>query len=102
MAEYIEREALLKEMLDFHSIPVYIGHVSDEDIMFENMVEFVKEQPTADVVEVVRCKDCKYFEIDEEDELGECKCGNMAMSYCGVLYPQRNDFCRYGERKCDK
>jgi hypothetical protein len=91
MAEYIEREALLKEMLDFHSIPVYIGHVSDEDIMFENMVEFVKEQPTADVVPVVRCKDCKYYRV----------------SYLECRNPHHNGiincegYCSYGERRCE-
>jgi hypothetical protein len=52
-----------------------------------------------DVVPVVRCKDCKHFEIDEEDELGECKCGYITVSYNGALYPQRNDYCSYGERR---
>jgi hypothetical protein len=52
-----------------------------------------------DVVPVVRCKDCEYFEIDEEDELGECKCGYITVSYNGALYPQRNDYCNYGERR---
>ena len=59
----------------------------------------IDDMPTADVVSVVRCKDCKYFEIDEGDELGECKCGYISLSYSGVLYPHRTDFCNYGERK---
>lgn len=59
----------------------------------------IDKEPTADVVPVVRCKDCKYFEIDEGDELGECKCGYISLSYSGVLYPHRTDFCNYGERK---
>ena len=55
----------------------------------------------ADVVEVVRCKDCKYFEISEGDALGLCKCGYITVSYGGELYPQEDDFCSYGERKDD-
>lgn len=54
--------------------------------------------PTADVVEVVRCKDCKYFEIEDGDILGLCKCGYIAVSYNGELYPKETDFCSYGEK----
>lgn len=52
-----------------------------------------------DEVVVVRCKDCKYFEIEKDDVLGVCKCGYMAVSYGGELYPKENDFCSYGERR---
>lgn len=42
----------------------------------------VQNQPTIDAVEVVRCKDCKYFD-------GEC-CDR-----------HDGDFCSFGERKND-
>lgn len=51
--------------------------------------------PTADVVEVVRCKDCKY-------------CYKMGVSglYWACKHPDRNpngcspnDYCNYGERE---
>ena len=54
--------------------------------------------PTADVVEVVRCKDCVHFEAITLDSgisvgLGNCKNTN------GInLYPNETDFCSYGER----
>jgi hypothetical protein len=44
--------------------------------------------PTADVVEVVRCKDCIHY----KDE------------WCEILKaetPIADGFCCYGERKCD-
>lgn len=46
-----------------------------------------------DVVEVVRCKDCKYW--TEEKDLG------MFCSHWGSMLaePQADDFCSYGERK---
>ena len=41
--------------------------------------------PTADVVEVVRCKDCKYF---------------SEIQHCGVLgFCEPNEFCSRGERR---
>lgn len=63
--------------------------------------DFLDNIPTADVVPVVRCEKCKFFKMDEDDELGECMCGSMAMSYGGALYPRRNDYCSYGERRCE-
>lgn len=47
-------------------------------------------QPTADVVEVVRCKDCKHFRFS--DMYGECSQAHM-----GIVRP--DDFCSYGERE---
>lgn len=46
-----------------------------------------------DDVEVVRCKDCEYYEYDE--------CGNpyIFMSDGAHLYTDPNDFCSYGERR---
>ena len=48
---------------------------------------------TADVVEVVRCKDCKYWQ-DNNDGYPheECRWGNGET-------PDADDFCSYGERK---
>lgn len=45
---------------------------------------------TADVTEVVRCKDCKYLMFS--DMYGECSQAHM-----GIVRP--DDFCSYGERK---
>lgn len=70
-------------------------YVNDIDLNLETCNFFIDKTK---FVEVVRCKDCKYFEIDEEDELGECKCGYITVSYNGALYPHRTDFCSYGER----
>ena len=45
----------------------------------------------ADVVSVVRCKDCKYFKAHAL----ACTYPNHN-GYCNV-----NDYCSFGERKCD-
>ena len=66
----------------------------------------IKNTPTADVVEVVRCKDCKHFcEYSEahkravERADGDCFI-RMMYSLDHQFYAVRyNDFCSYGERK---
>jgi len=50
-------------------------------------------QPTADVVEVVRCKDCKHYEIGKSYTP---YCNNV-MNLFEEMKP--TDFCSYGERK---
>lgn len=52
----------------------------------------LKEAPTADVVEVVRCKDCKHL---IKDIFNRTAC-NRTFDMFGVL---KDDFCSYGERK---
>ena len=49
------------------------------------IVSFLEAQPTANVVEVVRCKDCKYF---------------SEFRHCGVLgFCEPNEYCSRGERR---
>lgn len=50
---------------------------------------------SADVVEVVRCKDCKYFtkEMIGDDLECICKC------FCGMMVPASDFYCSYGERR---
>lgn len=43
-----------------------------------------------DLVEVVRCKECKHFSLDY---CGICGCG------CGLRVVDKNQFCSYGERR---
>ena len=89
MAEYIEREALLKEMLGLHTIPVYIGHVTDEDVMFETMVDVVKEHPTADVVPVVKghWEERSFIVFDSEIKLG------YNCSECNTTWDTPTPYC---------
>ena len=53
----------------------------------------LREAPTVDAVEVVRCKDCKYWQ-DNNDGYPheECRWGHGET-------PDANDFCSNGERK---
>ena len=58
--------------------------------------------PTADVEEVVRCKDCKHFTIEDGDYYGWCRCPRILTNYNGEIYPEENFFCSYGERRTEE
>ena len=87
MAEYIEREALLREIERREALMV-----GDKLISVDAMKSFIKNRPAADVVEVVRCKDCKYFGLNDEN-----------VPYCinpfGLDDPEPNGFCNYRRNK---
>lgn len=50
--------------------------------------------PAVDVVQVVRCKDCRFYET-----MGACECPKAHK----IEFPTRepDDFCSFGERKDD-
>ena len=61
---------------------------------------FLVKQPRVDAVEVVRCKDCKHWSVDQYG----CVC-NLHSEKENADYPAfeiqmlPTDFCSYGERK---
>ena len=56
----------------------------------------LQEAPTVDVVEVVRCRNCKYGDWDSKpDDAMVC------MRTKDGFWRSGNDFCSYGERKED-
>lgn len=87
MAEYIEREAVLK-LLNRNSITKHITFADDVSIY-----DTIKNMISADVVEVVRCKKCKH-----RTEVTEC---NNTLYFCRKKqnYIKLTDYCSYGERK---
>ena len=52
----------------------------------------LREAPTVDAVEVVRCAQCKHFKRNLEND-------TYCSSVNGLTDPQEDDFCSYGERK---
>lgn len=83
MAEYTDKDKLLNaiECID-------ISDCTDIDDIFIEIERTIDEHPTADVVEVVRCKECKNH---NRPRLGYC-----SMTLCLV---NSDDFCSYGKRK---
>ena len=60
-----------------------------------NPVEYLDEVPAADVVEVVRCKDCTYF--------NHVKCQEERAGLCEHFdtYMYISDYCSDGYRRAD-
>lgn len=84
---YVDRRKLI---LDFYSSRKYTDY---GEYAFE-IISRICAQPAADVVEVVRCKNCKWWEKGKDYTP---YCNNID---CGLFYTAReNDFCSYGERK---
>ena len=63
--------------------------------MFENAM---KDAPTVDAVEVVRCKECKHWKQTDEIPVhyGEC-----LDSIFGYVAPREDFFCANGERRSE-
>ena len=73
MAEYIERDAALEIVK--RTSGDYVAAFAE-----------IRKIPAADVVSVVRCKECKHLFY-------------TMCAACGFLPHKPNDFCSYGERK---
>lgn len=89
MSRYIKLE-------DLQKFPIRKDHYDkkngSETYVFgvEDVLEYAKYLPTADVVEVVRCKDCQYWTGKDYD--GCCIKNGLATRFA-------KEYCSYGERK---
>ena len=90
MIKYIELEALKnrfakrlvwlkKDIHDEYSLGLRDGCEYD--------IKLIDEIPAADVVPVVRCRECKHYD------------GKWMCKISGVPSRKPNDFCSYGDRK---
>ena len=82
--EYIERSEVIRTILG--QPPEHYPEVYYRDI---------KELPAADVLEVVRCKDCEHYFCNTP------YCKKHKVGYCAFdeIVKDKNHFCSYGERK---
>lgn len=85
--EYIERDYILRTL----------ASMNYPWIDFEDAYEIVQNAPSADVTEVVRCKDCRYSKFIKTYSKYMCDKYNGGR---GEL-KYSNDFCSDGKRKTD-
>lgn len=87
MAEYIEREALMRRIKEIHCAECDSYHgVRCRACWVDDTLDYIDSEPAADVAPVVRCKDCRKFKT----------------YFCSMVASGYNDFCSYGERKDDE
>lgn len=85
MSRYIDADKAIEVWKDQNYIKL-----SSQEAKARIMLDAIT---SADVVEVVRCKDCKYY-VPISDRIGECKDTRMNSTYMS--------YCSYGERKEDE
>lgn len=95
--EYIEREAALNASKIVYIEYIEVDNEGYEDgnadvipVVFKKDIEAI---PAADVVEVVRCKDCVHYDKGEND--------SESWMYCKVLAKDVYDdfYCKFGKRR---
>lgn len=66
-----------------------------------HFIKMVLDQPTADMVEVVRCKDCKYCFHYIRPNYERYECEYYGTSDEVVDYVEPMHYCSYGKKKID-
>lgn len=91
MADYISREAAIEA--------IWKPEVRPNDLIFDALrracEEEVKHIPAADVVEVVRCKDCRFYYKDSDGY-------EMCDASEGYDHISADGFCAWAKRRADK
>ena len=64
--------------------------------------ERLKQYEDSDAIQVVRCKDCKYWQKSNDDQRIDGMCEALLHFHGAERYMTNEDFfCRYGERRTD-
>ena len=96
MAEYIERDAFIKRLENEADRSSGIIDL----LILNGIANIVRDNniaPAVDVVKVVRCNDCYYY----SENKGICTNTACVKSFYGCKV-NPDDFCSYGERKCEE
>lgn len=85
---------MVKIMTKYFTKEQVMTAMGEQNLMLDDIwgvEQRLDELPVADVVEVVRCKDCKKLYPDDTGKLHWCDCHRM---FVGL-----GDFCNYGKLK---
>ena len=104
MSRYIDADELHEEIFEetkFKRDPETNDAVKRLTMPISEVLRRMNNQPSVDVVEVVRCKDCKYLKPYTSQygtgQFCECPC-----SFGGQGIKKPDDYCSYGERRDDR
>ena len=93
----IDVDAAIKRIDDFYNNPPLIHPGTTWRRGVELVSEIILEEPIVDAIEVVRCKDCKWYRMSPIDSVPYC-CHESG--YCGE-HMGGLFFCACGERKME-
>ncbi len=93
MARYIDADVLQEEIQGaiFIKNPLYMD--APEALAIIDM------QPTADVAEVVRCKDCRYSKVSDNGRFRKKIYCFQPAPIKQIVETEENRFCSYGEKE---
>ena len=95
MSRYIDADKLILKMnCWYEEMRLKYGETDQFNMGYAEGINAIENAPTADVIEVVRCKDCKHRYVP-------CRCALWFGSADGKEYfvGKGDDFyCSYGER----
>lgn len=102
MVEYVEKHKIINLLTalenEFQQFKPFKGF---EHAMYRKLCETeiaIGKLPAADVVPVVRCKDCKWFADNNGGQWYGCQMFQV-VRITPEDAPKPDDFCSYGERK---
>ncbi|MGN0665606.1 MAG: hypothetical protein ACI4KF_03665 [Huintestinicola sp.] len=90
MSEFIKRGTIYEKLDAIGGCDATEPWSQGWDKAIDEAISIVENAPAADAVEVVRCKDCKYYVNHDL-----CYCRNKK-GLTDIVKP--DDFCSYGER----
>lgn len=90
MDDYISREAALNFEMEIEADPDEIQAITKGMALYS---EHIKSIPFADVAEIVRCKNCKFWFKTSSDEFASCE--------KDALIRHKDHFCALGEMVTD-
>ncbi len=88
---YISREQIIKHIEEFYEkVPLE----SDDRHLIAGFKAYIENLPTVDVVEVVRCRNCKHHHWEQEP------CHGKTEHFCSVLKAQvfADFYCYHGAK----
>ena len=74
-------------------VPIQVNLPDD---WVEQIIERLRNDPEAEWVEIVRCKDCKY---GEQDDVGRWFCNDLG---CQIGSEDGSGYCANAERRTDE
>lgn len=96
MIDYIDRQAVI-DMFQRNAYDDWNQGVSTTwASAFSECADMVEDIPSADAVEVVRCKDCKYQDKGENESESWNVCNYRPWLYFSI---NDDDYCSNGEQK---
>ena len=105
--DYVFEVAMMSDLISRSWMMEQLDGLGDTRLIKRNFIALVTNAQTVDAVEVVRCRECKYWG-DEDGKLqgsdgalfARCKVHNYLIDgrHTGWC-PEESDFCSYGERK---